>query len=604
MKKNNIIFNLTERKEKTKASIIPLFINCIISIFSLCFSVNIFFYFHTFIKDVLLEKFLFVIMSGLALTFIAALRFSFYSFIKSLAEKYKLLLILGIKSRDFWQLAIKEYFSMVFFMGFKVILICNVICSTISCVLFYNSSNFNILIVGKQFALTVIIVFILYVILLLLTMIVIIYYRQKRSLIDFFEQYTQDLSKGHKNRYGHLWMPIFGFTLLFFSFLLLINFKVEKMIVAIFLNMIGAFLVIHSDGYLIKKLMKKIKHVYYKKILIWTDLIYQYKINSYIIFILYTLNFFLVYFMGGLFVSVNSGQDMTTKYPYEIIVYGDSNSSLHNDYQILSVNVDGYGAATALSNNDFNTIMKTDIELKEGEILFFDQREKGSNVPITEQEISIISKEKNEKYLSYRVKKAEWKVIFGQNILQELNGIIIFNNKDFKLLESAAGMKKFIFISEQSVDISDLQIGNETVYWNRTQQIEKEHFENKLLIVLIYMISLILILQSQAFIFTKQIVNLKEECYRYDVLKQLGIKSKDLAEIIEKKITGILIIPGVLAIINGIIFFVMDIGQEPGGFTLPLLLNYGVVIMVFIFIQILGCYFINQRVKKIYMNRV
>ena len=139
--------------------------------------------------------------------------------------------------------------------------------------------------------------------------------------------------------------------------------------------------------------------------------------------------------MGGLFVSVNSGQDMTTKYPYEIIVYGDSNSNLHNDYQILSVNVDGYGAATALSNNDFNTIMKTDIELKEGEILFFDQREKGSNVPITEQEISIISKEKNEKYLSYRVKKAEWKVIFGQNILQELNGIIIFNNKDFKLLE-------------------------------------------------------------------------------------------------------------------------------------------------------------------------
>ena len=94
------------------------------------------------------------------------------------------------------------------------------------------------------------------------------------------------------------------------------------------------------------------------------------------------------------------------------------------------------------------------------------------------------------------------------------------------------------------------------------------------------------------------------DVYKRQVLKQLGIKSKDLAEIIEKKITGILIIPGVLAIINGIIFFVMDIGQEPGGFTLPLLLNYGVVIMVFIFIQILGCYFINQRVKKIYLNRV
>ena len=52
------------------------------------------------INDSFLENFLIVIMCGLALTFVAALRFLFFSFVKSLSEKYKLLLILGIKAKD------------------------------------------------------------------------------------------------------------------------------------------------------------------------------------------------------------------------------------------------------------------------------------------------------------------------------------------------------------------------------------------------------------------------------------------------------------------------------------------------------------------------
>jgi|GEM_PF-5842894 len=187
MKKSDIIIYLTDKKEKSNFSIISLFINCIISIFSLCFVVDIFCFFHVLINDALLEKFLFVIMCGLALTFIAALRFSFFSFVKSLAEKYNLLLILGIKTKDFWKLAGKEYFSKVFFLGIKAILISNTVCTVILYIVFYNNSNISIIMAIKQFLSTVFFVFLLYVMILLITMIDILYGYAQRVGSQFRE---------------------------------------------------------------------------------------------------------------------------------------------------------------------------------------------------------------------------------------------------------------------------------------------------------------------------------------------------------------------------------------------------------------------------------
>lgn len=603
MKKNDITNYLIDKKEKRKFSMVSLFINCIISIFSLCLSVDTFCFFHSLINDSILEKLLFVIMGGLILTFIATLRYSFFSFIKSLAEKYKLLLILGIKTTDFWRLAVKEYFFEVYLIGIKVIFISNIICSAISYIIFSDNFNINLRMVIKQFLVTIVLVFLLYVMILTFTMIGIMYNRRKKSLIDFFERFSQDLSKGYKNVYGYIWKPITGIVFLIISFALLINFRVEKMILAIFLNIIGAFLFIRSNGHLIKKIIKNFKSVYYKKILIWTDLIYQYKINSYLIFILYTLNFFLVYFMGGLIVSVYSGDDYIIKYPYETIIYSDRDICTLDSYHVLLFDVLGYGSVTGISNNDYNHLMKTKYKLREGDVLFLDEREKETDSPLIDKKINIISKGQDYKYLTYNVKDAEWKVIFGQNIFPELNGVVVFNDKDFNLLlQCEVGENKSIFLSNQVVNRDESKLLAETKYWNRTQQEEKEHIENKVVITLIYMISLILILEGQAFIFTKQIVNLKKESYHYDILKQLGIKKVDLEKIIEEKIKGILMIPSILAIMSGLIFFAMDIYQEPNEFKFSILMNYGIVILIFAFLQNLGCYLISRKIKKIYIN--
>lgn len=604
MKKDDISNYLIDKKAKSAVDTFPLFINCAISIFSLCFLVNILVFFHILINDNLLEKLLFVIVSGLCFTFVVALRYSFFLFVKSLAKKYELLLILGIKAKDFWRFAGKEYLLKVFLLGIKAILISNALCIMISYIVFYG--NISITMAIKQFVLTIVYVFLLYTIILLFTMLGIVYNRQKKNLIDFFGQFSRDISKEYKsikNENVKIWKLFLGIVFIILSFVLLVDFRVEKMIIAVSLNIIGAFLFILSDGFLIKKIVKKWKRIYYKKILIWTDLLFQYRINSQLIFILYTLNFFLVYFMGGLIVSTNSVQDSAINYPYETVIYSDSNICSQNSYYTLLVGVEGYGSVTAISNNDYNQLKKTEFDLREGEVFFLDEREAEAGLPLDEKEIVILNMEYNENYMNYSVKKAEWEVIFGQSIFPELNGIVVFNNKDFDLLsKNKVGTEKYIFVSEQVVDMEALNLNGESKSWNRTQQIEKEHMENKVVITLIYMISLILVLEGQAFIFTKQIANLKEESYRYNVLRQLGIKMEDLRKIIEKRINGILIIPGTMAIISGMIFFAMDIYQNSSGVTLLLLLNYGLVILIFAFVEFFGSYLVSWKVKKIYMK--
>lgn len=599
--KNSITKYLIEEKSQLEISIFPLFINCTISIFSLCFMIDVLSFFHDLINDKLLEKILFIITSGLGGVFVVALQYSFFLFVKSLSEKYELLLILGIKAKDFMRLASKEYVLEIFWLGIKEILISNILCFIMLYIIFYNT-KISIMMVAKQLILTTGVVFLVYILILLLTMFCIFINSKKKNLIIFFEQFSRDnLNKKDKKGYRIFLKPILGSSFIILSFLMLINFRVEKMIIAIGFNIWGAFLVIHSDCSLIKKAAKILKKLYYKNVLTWPDIIYQYKINSNLIFILYLLNFLLVYLMGGLMVSFDSGSDFDNKYPYETIAYSDRNIDSKNSYHALLININGYGLVTAISNKDYCYLEKDLCDLKSGQVCFWDQREKDNGLPLNEKKIEVVQDDKN--YINYSIKNIGWKVIFGQSVFPELNGIVVFNNDDFDLLlKNRVGTEKFIFLSNQIVSKESLRLNAGEEYWNKSLCIEKETVENRVAILLTYIISLILILEGQAFIFTKQIVNMKEEKQNYNILRCLGIKINEQEKIIEKRINFILIIPSIMAIISGILFFLMDIFQNSSGNTIFLLLKYGMVIVSFIFIEILGKYFVSYKMKKLYID--
>lgn len=137
MKETNIEKYFTKKEKNVDINIRPLFINCIISIFSLCFLMDFYYFYHLLIGEKTLEKILFIIMLGVGCVFVIALRYSFYLFVGTLAPKYELLLILGIKTRDFWTLVTREYLLKVFLLGIREIIISNIMCIIASYIIFY-----------------------------------------------------------------------------------------------------------------------------------------------------------------------------------------------------------------------------------------------------------------------------------------------------------------------------------------------------------------------------------------------------------------------------------------------------------------------------------
>ena len=538
-------------------------------------------------------------MLGVGCVFVIALRYSFYLFVGTLAPKYELLLILGIKTRDFWTLVTREYLLKVFLLGIREIIISNIMCIIASYIIFLH--NISIVILLRQMVVAIISTFFIYTIILLGTLIYISYSERKKNLIDLFERLTQDeRKKSKKGKNGlQVWKLYLGSVLVMVSFTLLVNFKLEKMLLAILFNFMGVFFLTHLDSVLLKKILKRTKKIYYKKCLIWTDILFQYKKNADLIFILYILNFVLVYFMGGLFVSLGTEEDFVSKYPYETIVYSDENTGIPFSYNVLLVDVEGYGDTTAISNSTFNDIKKVECSVNRNEALLIDERQ-AIDLDSVENEISIIDYDSNEEYLKLKIKDVQYSRVFGENIFPELNTIIVINDDDFKiLLRNKVGKEKVISLVPDDFNISNLN-KNEKI-WNRTKQLEQDNIEKKIVMAMIFAISLIMVFEGQGFIFTKQIVNLEKEKERYNILRQLGIREKDLQKIITKKIYSILVLPGIMAIINGVVFFGMDVFQNAENkVTKTLLLEYILVVLIFAFIEYLGSYVIRKRVQKLH----
>ena len=599
MKETNIEKYFTKKEKNVDINIRPLFINCIISIFSLCFLMDFYYFYHLLIGEKTLEKILFIIMLGVGCVFVIALRYSFYLFVGTLAPKYELLLILGIKTRDFWTLVTREYLLKVFLLGIREIIISNIMCIIASYIIFLH--NISIVILLRQMVVAIISTFFIYTIILLGTLIYISYSERKKNLIDLFERLTQDeRKKSKKGKNGlQVWKLYLGSVLVMVSFTLLVNFKLEKMLLAILFNFMGVFFLTHLDSVLLKKILKRTKKIYYKKCLIWTDILFQYKKNADLIFILYILNFVLVYFMGGLFVSLGTEEDFVSKYPYETIVYSDENTGIPFSYNVLLVDVEGYGDTTAISNSTFNDIKKVECSVNRNEALLIDERQ-AIDLDSVENEISIIDYDSNEEYLKLKVKDVQYSRVFGENIFPELNTIIVINDDDFKiLLRNKVGKEKVISLVPDDFNISNLN-KNEKI-WNRTKQLEQDNIEKKIVMAMIFAISLIMVFEGQGFIFTKQIVNLAKEKERYNILRQLGIREKDLQKIITKKIYSILVLPGIMAIINGAVFFGMDVFQNAENkVTKIVLLEYILVVLIFAFIEYLGSYMIRKRVQKLH----
>lgn len=280
---------------------VDLYIICCIPVFPFCLAVNILIYLYMGC-DRNVGGFgncmLFITIILLLICF-AVFRYSLKLYIRKNAEKYSLLVTLGISNGDFWKILVKDYCP-----GFILLLVLSAIFSNVI-------SNVILIAVFKVISYDIILLSTKMMVLLLLlfsfgmfgTLLILKWKQWRKDLICYFEKLDNGSEAVHRFRitYGiKAGLAIFCFLL---SFVMLYDYTVGKLFIAVILHLAGVYFLLQLNGRLIKKILCLNKKRYYQKLLIWNDFIFDYRINGNLIYSIYAVNILLVFIFGGLFAS-------------------------------------------------------------------------------------------------------------------------------------------------------------------------------------------------------------------------------------------------------------------------------------------------------------
>ncbi len=520
----------------------------------------------------------------LTLNLYMTLRISLNSFVKMRASVYSLVLMLGISKKDFWKLILREYC-----LGTGIFVIIGSLVSQglsmviVACV-FKDVISFNVKEIVNNFFIFSIPGILFFFIIILFTICIIYYKKRKLDVIILFEKMLHCDARLYKHPVLYTLKPVIGISLVFSSLFVLKKYSVGKMFIAMFLHVLGIFFILNTDGFIFNKFIRKFKKFYYKNIIKWSNVFYQYKVNAKVIFIIYVLNFLLTFIIGGLIVSDSSEKNV--RYPYDVIVYGNEvNVKTEDSYRCITVEASSIGEITVISNSDYNKITESDAKVSKGKILYY--REK------TAEEFSAFDKDvlfiqNGKKYQKYDILEADWKILFGENIFPELNIIVVFNDEDFITLSECNEINTLIATNNKSV-IKTIDTDEYNKVWSKSVQLEQEKISNTIINTIVYIIGLVFILESQSLVLIRQILDETKECDEYEILKELGIENKAIRKIQIGKIRNVLFFPEISAIIMGIFFFMCDyLYQTQQNIRWMTLFLYGIVILNFGLIQYIG----------------
>lgn len=530
-----------------------------------------------------------VLMAVLGVIF----KFSITGFMKEHSEEYSLLLMLGIAKKDFWGIIIKEYCKTAGKINAISILIGNFLSLIFIDTIVLKREFKKMLALAKHSVITMVFVFVLYFLIMFGTIIAERYKWKKKSLIEFWEKQNKNHENIHKYRIAYCGNPIVGVLVLVISFCLFMNYN--TLYLAALIHLAGIYLLIHANGRLLKKYAMKWKHRYYKNIVVVTDLLYQYKMNAKVIFTIYVLNFLLTFIIGGLILSVNSNSNYKDRYPYDTIMLGRNlKDNADTIYKVMpGINKNG-DSITAISLSNYNTLTKSENSLTDNEILYYDEAEKESFPPLDDK--SEFSVEFHDEEYSYLVKAADWKVIFGENIMPELQSIVVLSDDEFTHIFDSGISEEIIATNNKKAD-NYIENDGKVKIWHRTQEIQTQKRENRIMILLMYIMGMFLIFEEQCVILIRQLLNRKEDIKSYQIFKMLGISHKELNKSINKKIRNILIVPGFAGALMGMVFLGTDCLYQ-GGMSWGFIRNYIVLLGGFLTIQYIGYQFATHYIRS------
>lgn len=288
-------------KENIKNNL-EFYIICCIPVFPFCLSAD--FLVYLYLEDSWnmgdgLENCLLIIAIILLLICFAIFRYTLKGYIRKKAEKYNLLLILGISSRDFWRILAKEYCPSFLLLIVTFAFGSNMI-SNLILIIVFRSISYRFITVSM---IIMVILIILFFLVLTGTLLILKWNQWRTSLAYYLENLSNGNEKLHRYRLAYGIKGYVAFACFVFSLTLLHDYTVGKLFGAVFLHLTGVYFLLQINGRLIRRAVNRNEKKYYQKLLIWTDFIFEYRLNGNVVYSIYAINLLFVWVFGGLYAS-------------------------------------------------------------------------------------------------------------------------------------------------------------------------------------------------------------------------------------------------------------------------------------------------------------
>lgn len=501
------------------------------------------------IQNVFLYVFIFLII-GLLFILIYIL----VSTIKIKAHRYSLLFILGIKKKDFWTILYKDYFVTLLSIGIKGTIAINFVSVCMAGILWNRKRPISLIDFLLNYFIGTGFVCVMLILLILMAVIIAFYHSIKKEMIDFWEGLNQNIAFKYDNRFLYYLKPILGVSVEILVIVFCLDYR--TIYYAAILQMISFYLIVSSTECL-RWIAEYSQKKDYKSIISSHTILYQYKLNSKLIMVVYLLNFIVAFVVGGFILSGLSDKaqkNYQERYPYEYVIYGDNINFSQKQYPFFQVTTEEGKEVAVLSLSSYENITKSKETLFENEIIYISQQSPEEFQPLEgKQDFKVYYRSKE---VAYTIKDSRWEIIFGENISPELEDILVVNDNEF---ETNATNIIHLWYGNRN----DFLIDKGAHIWNRTEVIEKEKESNRYVMILMYVIGVFLILEGQGIILIKQIVNHSSMTQKYKLLYTLGISQKDQKKYFFEEIRKIAFYPTMLGfsrgiLILGIIYFYQE----------------------------------------------
>lgn len=546
--------------KKVASKYVAFFAGTLYSFIAVCLSMHVFLYVRGMEEsgnmDGSTSSLLFMLTIIMFFVAVVLINFSFIQFIQARAEEYQLFVLLGIKRKDFMVMIITEYVIM----GFAIVLLSALFGQTCASLIVFLIASINHLLgvaVFQGMGSTLLVTVLVYIVLLISGGIGFFIRQRSVGVIGFMEGLTR---KKRETGIGKVFSGCLcgvGILLVLLSILLLVNYSVGKMLIATGIHVAGMLLVFEYGGEALLNLVRRPKRIYYKFLLEWNELTFQWKQNGKIFFAIYAINFITVFIIGGFTISFlfDMQKDHTEEYPYGLVYYGNDGLEPKGGSQLELLDKLDVSVIEAryhdeqmmgISEQDYYAITGRYLHLKEGAVYFLEQKAPEPFKPMDPKSIEIVFPDGSQ---VFQVTDSDWGMLFGSLPDKTGKNIMIWNDQEFKRLSRGQEVKTLVLSDyrltglETERDIAREWSGGDEKIFFRSLIVESKRAVNMLLLCLLGALSIIMILVCEGIIYVRYLLNYKTLRQDMRLLDALGITPERKNRLLRTEFIHVMFIP-------------------------------------------------------------